>query len=134
MNDWMTVLGSYLNDGVYLVDPGTDEAEIQDAAAASRLDFVRIDLHGVSDKASLLHEIGAAVGFPEYFGMNWDALYDCLTDMSWRPAAGYVLLLAGIRPLTRNSNMDFDVVTRVLDSAAGYWRQREVPFYALLSE
>lgn len=30
-----------------------------------------------------LEEIGRAFNFPNYYGKNLDALYDCLTDLSW---------------------------------------------------
>ena len=31
-----------------------------------------------------------ALGFPDWYGHNWDALADCLTDLSWMAADGYV--------------------------------------------
>ena len=34
-------------------------------------------------KNEALAEIGRAFNFPEYYGENLDALYDCLTDLSW---------------------------------------------------
>ena len=43
-------------------------------------------------KSELLKNIAQALGFPDWFGHNWDALEDCLSDLSWREAPGYVLL------------------------------------------
>lgn len=34
-------------------------------------------------KIEALVEIGKAFSFPEFYGENLDALYDCLTDLSW---------------------------------------------------
>lgn len=34
-------------------------------------------------KNEALVEIGRVFSFPEYYGKNLDALYDCLTDLSW---------------------------------------------------
>ena len=34
----------------------------------------------------------AALSFPDWFGHNLDALYDCLTDLSWLPAGEHVLV------------------------------------------
>ena len=31
--------------------------------------------------------------FPWYFGENWDALAECLTDLDWLPADQYVLAI-----------------------------------------
>ena len=134
MDDWMTLFGSYLNSGVHCAGPGVDEVAVQEAAAAGGLDFTRIDVREVSDKAGFLTAVASALEFSPYFGMNWDALYDCLTDMSWRPAAGYVLLVFGLQSLSENSDADVGVITRILDAASAYWRQREVAFYVVLAE
>lgn len=39
-----------------------------------------IDLDDVTDKDSLMSIFKSSLGFPDYFGNNWDALYDNLTD------------------------------------------------------
>jgi RNAse (barnase) inhibitor barstar len=43
---------------------------------------VRIPL-GVTRKEDLLRCIAAKLKFPDYFGFNWDALDECLADLSW---------------------------------------------------
>ncbi len=42
-------------------------------------------------RAAFFDEAAAALHFPPTFGENWDAFYDCLTDLAWLPAEGYVL-------------------------------------------
>lgn len=39
-------------------------------------------LAGATDRAGVLRGIGAALGFPDYYGQNLDALWDCLTDLT----------------------------------------------------
>ena len=134
MDELTTLFGSYLNSGVHRVGPEVDAAGIEEAATAGGLDFARIDLHVVSDKTGFLTAVAGALEFPPYFGMNWDALHDCLTDLSWRPAAGYVLLFTGVRSTAEGLDGGAEIATRILDSAAEYWKQREVPFYVLLAE
>lgn len=46
----------------------------------------------VVDKASAFEVIATALSFPDWFGRNLDALYDCLTDLSWLPAGEHVLI------------------------------------------
>lgn len=45
----------------------------------------------LTDKQRLLTAIGHALDFPDYYGANWDALEECLGDLSWR--AGPVWLV-----------------------------------------
>jgi RNAse (barnase) inhibitor barstar len=42
-----------------------------------------LDGRHLGDKTSLLAGIGLALNFPEYYGGNWDALDECLADLSW---------------------------------------------------
>jgi len=41
---------------------------------------------GITDREQLFEAFAAQLDFPDYFGRNWDALYDCLTDLDWLPA------------------------------------------------
>lgn len=38
---------------------------------------------GISSKEQLLTTFAEIGNFPDYFGKNWDALTDCLRDLSW---------------------------------------------------
>lgn len=38
---------------------------------------------GIESKETLLNVFDQGLSFPDYFGSNWDAFNDCLTDLSW---------------------------------------------------
>ena len=42
---------------------------------------ITIDCAEIPDKAALHQALAQALRFPEYYGNNLDALYDCLTDI-----------------------------------------------------
>lgn len=44
-----------------------------------------IDFRGVKHYLEMHLEIKQALDFPDYYGCNWDAFWDCLTDMVGRP-------------------------------------------------
>jgi hypothetical protein len=96
--------------------------------AAKGLRVARIDLAGVRDKATLLQVVARALEFPSWFGANWDALEDCLTDLSWHGADGHVLLIEGATQVTAD---DLGVFRDVLESAASYWAGRSRSFCAV---
>lgn len=40
-----------------------------------------VDGHACRTRAAFFRESARALGFPEYFGHNWDAFVDCLRDL-----------------------------------------------------
>jgi RNAse (barnase) inhibitor barstar len=128
MNDLDQLLSSLTQSGVC----ATREASATLAAAASARGYgvYRIDLARVADKADLMERLQRALQFPAWFGRNWDALDDCLTDMSWHGEVGYVLLLSGGGDLRRCQTALFHTLVDVLKAAADYWRGLERPFWA----
>ncbi len=100
-------------NGVYFV--GREDAEpIATGSVMASLHLTRIDLAGVADKAGLLRCMAAALRFPAYFGHNWDALEDCLSDLSWLPPGGYVLLFEHVDALQNAAGEDFDILLDIL--------------------
>ncbi|WP_179816449.1 barstar family protein [Allostreptomyces psammosilenae] len=45
------------------------------------------------DAPGLFAEFDRGLRFPSYFGRNWDALRDCLRDLSWIPARHYLVVV-----------------------------------------
>lgn len=125
----MSKLLQRLNDaaksGVYRTSR-TDE--ILDATRGSELKVARIGLAGATDKAALMARVARALAFPDWFGNNWDALEDCLTDLSWSKADGHILLFEGAADLPADER---GILIDVLASSAASWAERRRPFFAV---
>lgn len=121
----MQRLSDASKSGVYRVSR-TDE--IVDAAQGSALRVSSIRLSGAADKQVLMQRIAAALQFPSWFGGNWDALEDCLGDLSWSKAGGHVLLFEGAVDLPADER---GILLDILASAAAGWMERGRPFFAV---
>ena len=121
----MQRLGDASKSGVYRTSR-TDE--ILDATRGSALQVSRIDLCGAADKQAIMERIARALEFPSWFGGNWDALEDCLTDLSWSKAGGHVLLLEGAAELPADER---GILVDILAAAAAWWIDRKRPFFAV---
>ena len=106
--------------GVYRVSRAD---ETLDAAREGGLALAQVSY---AQKSRLMENLAAALGFPAWFGANWDALEDCLADLSWRPASGYVLLFDNAQ-----AGDDLGVLVDVLRASAESWAARGKPFFAV---
>ena len=104
-------------------EPGAAHVEVGPARERPREVCAQVR---TADKAQLLKNIASALDFPDWFGHNWDALEDCLTDLSWRDAPGHVLLIESPRP-----GDDLGVLVDILRSSAEFWAGRGKPFFAV---
>ena len=102
--------------------------EILDATQKSNLKVARLDLAGAAGKQALLQRVADALEFPRWFGGNWDALEDCLSDLSWSAAGGHILLIEGAEGLPRDER---GIFIEILASAAAWWAERGRPFFAV---
>lgn len=125
MSKLLQRLSDASKSGVYRAPHGRD---IADALQGSRLRLARIDLAGVAAKEALLARIAAALDFPSWFGGNWDALEDCMTDFSWSTSAGHVLLFENAGNLPADER---GILADILAAAASFWKERKQPFFAV---
>ena len=74
-----------------------DEFEFM-TSTPERVD-VTID-QSTQNKQELLLKLARGLSFPDYFGNNWDALIDCLSDLSWSTATEAIIHHASLPSLT----------------------------------
>lgn len=112
--------------------------------ASRELGFVlfEIDARAIVTVPTLMDAFADAMNFPAYFGRNWDALRDCMTDLSWYKASGYALVLSYADSLSIFGQEDFSAVLGVIEAAVTNWRDerweymertRPVPFHVIFS-
>lgn len=133
MRDWGVLFTSSEGSGVYPDRGDARPAAIKKAAAAGKLEYCEVDLKATKSKEELLDRIAIALSFPEYFGYNWDALYDCLTDMAWKKAGGFVILLKGFSRFSERRPEDAEAAIDIFTATSQYWKKQGTPFYIILS-
>ena len=105
--------------GVYRV---RRDSEVLDALREGAVAGTRISLAGVGTKAALMSRLAESLALPDWFGENWDALEDCLTEVR-----GY-LIFYDYQGLPAD---DLGVLMDVLTSSAEYWAERGEAFFAV---
>jgi RNAse (barnase) inhibitor barstar len=107
--------------------------EVERAAQRAGLAVFRMDIGHANSKKDFLADVAKALSFPEWFGANWDALNDCLTDLEWLPTkTGYVLVFEKSQRFFSHHKQEFDSAKAVLGAAAEYWKAAGRPFWALI--
>lgn len=72
-------------------------------------------------EAEFFNEFAAALQFPDYFGENWDALSECLTDLEWLPGDAYLLVFTESDLLLDREARAWPLLFKVLESVAAEW-------------
>jgi hypothetical protein len=70
----------------------------------------------------LFGEVGAALQFPYYFGENWAAFDECITDLDWLDGDAYLLLVNESQALLADADAeDFRILLETLTRANVEW-------------
>jgi len=82
-------------------------------------------------------EVGAALQFPAYYGENWDAMDECLRDLSWAPAGALLLVLLDVQSVLPGSDDAMRHFLNVLRWAEDGWAApgdgRELDFSVIVA-
>jgi RNAse (barnase) inhibitor barstar len=105
------------------------------AALAKRCGFACFHIEGknITRKEQLLNHVATALHFPGDFGHNWDALEECLTDLEWVDADGYLLYYDHIDGLLGEHPDQFETLVEILRDAVASWKEDGTAMVVLLS-
>lgn len=131
MTQWDHLFADPRRSGVYDLLPAA-VPEFRRAAACSGLELFHLDLAGIDDKAAFLCAAGRLLRFPPYFGSNWDAFEECLTDLSWLETEGWLLLIENLDSFRENAPEELATARDILDAAAAFWKEQGVRFFVAI--
>ncbi len=105
----------------------TDESAFQDFSFQLGLKNTSHVIRIVRGKKSrttqdFFDEISSALQFPYYFGENWDAFDECITDLDWIEGTAYLLMISNARLLLSDADDEnFRILLRTLEEANEAW-------------
>lgn len=85
-----------------------------------------LDGTDVDTKERALDAIGEVLDFPPRYGRNLDALFDCLTDLSWLPEGDHVFIWSHHQTLAEQDWQGYQQVRATLMDGASTGRRLTV--------
>ena len=130
MSGLAAVLAGRVAPGIHLWSGAFDVADVRHTVEHAGWGFGYVDGWTRADtKPAFLAAVGETLGFPDWYGHNFDALADCLHDIG-AGTDGVVLLWEGWATLARADEKAFSIALSVLGSRVH--ADRGVPFSVLL--
>jgi RNAse (barnase) inhibitor barstar len=88
--------------------------------------------------------VSTTLNFPDYFGRNWEALKDCLTDLDWLPGDSYLLIFRNADQLFADELIERTTFLRIMNIIAEewavpvalgeWWDRPAIPFHVILDD
>jgi Barstar (barnase inhibitor) len=133
MKDRITeILNGDVYPSVYLLDVALSIKEIERLKQDKGTKVFALDGDRIVDSPSLFQEFATAFQFPEYFGHNWDALKDCLTELDGHEIDRYIITIDKLDRFIANDPSQWTDFLEVCKSVVEYWQDTENPVYVLL--
>ncbi|MEB8336570.1 barstar family protein [Streptomyces endophyticus] len=91
-------------------------------ASPARWTVRGLDLDGITDKAGFMDRCASALELPEWFGRNWDALADALSDPGQLPETdpdgALVLVVSGWQEFKERGPGQWEIACEVFAQAS----------------
>ncbi len=111
-----------------------DVAPLRRTVRDAGLSWHVVDLQRARGKRALFTAFSREFSFPATFGGNWDALVDCLQDLSWRNEPGRFVLLRGVGAFAATAPDEHVTLREILEATALHWSGRKRLFVVLAED
>jgi len=109
--------------------------DLADEARRQGLHFLYASCAHAQTKAEVLEIISTSFLFPKNFGKNYDALFDCLTDLMAKagPQPGFVVVLEGLPVVAKFDKEARETLLDAFRDAAEFWGEKKITFRVFYS-
>ena len=123
-----------LHPDVYVLEKRIPVEEIAQLAQANNIHFFHLRGNRIHTDSDLFREAMKVMRFPDYFGKNWNALLDCMRDLSfwWPSSNGNLVLYDDFENLAKTKPEGFRIAVEVFQGVVESWRGTDTPMYVLL--
>lgn len=114
--------------GLFSLNPGESIADLLDtakqSAKQSKFQVFHLEGQSITNRDLYFQKIADLFQFPDYFGHNWDAVADCLTDLSWEEGDRILIVYSHSQGLSEEH--DWEIAIRIWANTIEFWGQQGV--------
>jgi RNAse (barnase) inhibitor barstar len=85
----------------------------------------------ITNKLEFLQACASVMDFPSYFGSNWDAFEECVTDPGIVSSKRSILLYNQPEFFAQNDPSQWSTAVQILQTAVDYWSEKNTLLYVL---
>ena len=119
--------------GVFWLTSHAPVPELTKQAKAKKMMFYHLEGKKIEKKEQFLNHASVVMHFPSDSGKNWDAFYDCITDMEWAEADGYLIYFDHTEAFDAHHESQLETVIELFEDAVNYWKDEGKYMLVLLS-
>lgn len=113
-------------------DTSIDQALIDDAAR-NGISIFYFNGKSITNKKEFFKAAKDVMRLPSYFGENWDAFEECISDLSWLNSTGYIFIYDYTSCFFSGNPRDEFILKDILLAARINHEQEGVPFEFILA-
>jgi len=87
----------------------------------------------IRNKTDFFNTAKKVMRLPDYFGDNWDAFEECINDLSWLPAEGYIFVYDNTSVFFSKHPDDADTLLSILNDIHENRKHGDIPFEVVLA-
>jgi Barstar (barnase inhibitor) len=132
MKELMAAIAGDRSPGIYQTLTPIEVNALTQPLQTEGVEFFYLDGTAIASKADFLNALATALNFPDYFGHNWDALADCLTDMGWQGGDRALLLYTHPEHFAQADPAAWSTALEILQEAIEFWHNTGTSLYVVL--
>lgn len=119
--------------GLYQIGQEMSIKEFSQLCQKNNCQLFYIDGKKITSKAEFLEACAKAMNLPSYFGDNWDAFEDSLTDLDWAEGRRFVFFYDQPDHFAENDPEEWETAMDVFQSAIEYWEDMDTSMYVFFA-
>lgn len=133
MNQLLEIITRKKPEKIYHLSVDISEENLVNLCQENDCKLFYIEGKNIKNKQEFFQACFSSLNLPDYFGNNWDAWEECLTDLSWCPANSYLFYYHNSPFFANNSPQDWGILLDILQEAIAYWQKQNTSFSVILS-
>jgi hypothetical protein len=107
--------------GVFQLTGEAGLEKINEVASGFDCSVFHVFSKTIGNKRDFLAVTATSLNFPEYFGHNWDAFEECISDPDLTPNQTLIVILDDLTAFVKNEPDQFRTALDILRDAARAW-------------